>query len=295
MSEWVVVVAGSGVIVWLLWRRHVEVQRIARGDFEGAAVDDILHVLWNEYVQGHVEPEWLARLPKGKPGLNGQNQLVCLEVAAGRYQEALAWRDRKPGVIAEHERLITLNLAEALACLGRLEESLALTSFGAEVQTDFLKAGLAAHRAWVLAELGRFAEARAELTAMEGKQRLLGPFEAEWYFSSFAVALAAKDWALAERELERAARVAVRGSTKRNLHFLRGRLDFARGDLEAACRHFEAGAAHAYRWQGGPSLLEWGEALERLGRVSEARTAWQWCVERDPQSPAAKMARVRLG
>lgn len=251
--------------------------------------------LWDEYLQGRVHPEVLARLarPASLDG-NVQNTLVCLEVAAGRYREALAWHEVPVhGVWSDEGRgLVRLNVAEALACLGRLEDSLAMTDFPASTW-GLLEAGVAAHRAWVLAELGRIDEARATLERSAAQRTELGDFEAEWHFSAFVVALAARDFMSAGHALDAAAACAVRGSSERNVHFLRGRLEFARGDVAAAVAHFERGGALPYLGQGGAALLEWGDALAQLGREEEARAIWARCVRDDPQSPSAIAAARR--
>ena len=120
-------------------------------------------------------------------------------------------------------------------------------------------------------------------------------YEAELSLAAFAVEFAARDWSAAGSALDAAEAVAVRESSRRNVHFLRGRLAFARGDFADAVTHFERGAASPYRCQGGPSLLDWGDALVKLGRPDDARAAWERCLTQDPQSPAAATARLRLG
>ena len=292
-----VIAIGVAIVVFLQWRESNFARRIATGDFEGSSLGQVVPVLWNEYGAGRVRPDFLARLPTaGKLGPNAVQQVVCLDIAAGRYVEALRWQTQPRRHVAENERLLLLNLAEARACLGQLDEALSMTEFAEKVQTDFLRAGLASHRAWVLSELGRPAEAREQLERTKRQRGLLGPFEAEWHFSAFAVAFAERNWVVAEAALDDAERVAVRGTTKRNLHFLRGRLAFARGELERALGHFEEGGRHVYRCQGGPALLDWGRALQQLGRIDEARTIWERCRAEDPQSPAAlEAARLLTG
>lgn len=162
------------------------------------------------------------------------------------------------------------------------------------LQADWATLGLAAHRAWVLAELGRVAEGRAALAAVTEPTRKLGRYEAEWHFSRFALSFAERDFEGAEQALAAAAGVAQRTSTRRNLDFLRGRLAWARGRATDAVAHFERGAASPYQHQGGAALLDWADALISLGRGAEARQAWERCLAQDPQSPAAKQARLRL-
>ncbi|MFT3711189.1 MAG: tetratricopeptide repeat protein [Archangium sp.] len=284
------------------WFRENERKRVKNGDWSRATAMEVATVLWREYFRGVVEPELLHRATKLPPPrfFRGLviNQLINLDVAAGRYREALEWRGRwnwKKRRFGFDDDVLRLNEAEALACLGRLDEALSWAPADASRSGySLLIAGLAAHRAWVLAELGRVDEARRELTAWAPWAGALAVYEAEWHLSSFAVELAAKNFDAAEAALVSAERIAQRESSKRNVHFSRGRLFCARGAFAEALPHFERGAASAYRWQGGAALLDWGDALQQLGRVGEAREAWQRCVERDGQSPHAATARDRL-
>jgi tetratricopeptide (TPR) repeat protein len=187
---------------------------------------------------------------------------------------------------------VKINEAEALACLGQWQA--ALDHVAVESPNVFTTAGLSAHRAWVLAELGRLDEARVELARGKPHLGVLGAFRAEWHFSRFAIEFAARDWSQANLALLEAEMYAARETTRRNLHFLRGRLACARGDDQEALKHFGRGSQSVYRWQGGAALLEWGDALARLGRREDARVVWNECLIRDPQSPAAELARSRL-
>lgn len=295
----VLAVVGLLISDWLKKRQLV---RIQNGDWRGASTREIATALWQAYFHGLVEPSHLERLAKLPAPFFflGQtiNQFICLDIAAGRYHQALEWRGRwrwKKRALGDEDEVLRVNEAEALACLGRHEEALARAPHEAASHFGLLVAGVAAHRAWVLAELGRVEEARREHAVHVGASSALGPYLAEWHLSRFAVEFAAGAWDAAAAALDQAAGTAVRESSKRNVHFLRGRLAFARGQLDEAVKHFELGAASPYRWQGGPAWLDYGDALQRLGREVEARTAWQHCVERDGQSPAAATARQRLG
>ncbi len=276
-------------------------RRVVRGQLEGADAEDVTSVLYRRYEQGFTYPRALdaaqgLTAPTGEIGPLVVNLLVCVEVAAGRYREALAWRARWPEAVGagEPERLIRINEAEALACLGRPEESLAWTDYGDAV-TDYVRTGRAMHRAWVFAELGRFDEARASFDEPGvAVQNLDQPYQAECHFARYALALASREWTLAAQSLESASKAVVRASSRRNVHFFKGRLAFAQGDLSTAVVHFARGATNRYRGQGGPALLEWGDALRGLHREAEARVAWRRCSAEDPQSPCAVVAAARL-
>jgi hypothetical protein len=294
--ELLVAVTGSAILVGIVlhtWRRTARLRRdITRGELTGATHGDIGFVLLREYGKGRLHPIALdaAAARPDQPSLPLLNIYVCLEVAAGRYREALAWRHRAK---VQPDGLVLVNEAEALACLGRLEESLTLVE-GLKV-SGWLASGIVCHRVWILAELGRINEARQAMRSPDLDSWIFpAAYKAERHFSRFAVGLAVRDFALAHEALDAAEGQAVRESTKRNLHFYRGRLALAEGrDIEALV-HFERGAQSPYKFQGGTSLLEWGDALKRLGREVEAREKWTWCVEQDPQSPAAVIARTRL-
>jgi tetratricopeptide (TPR) repeat protein len=307
-------VQSSAVVIWALlivfviaglwlaaWFRRREIEQIRRGDWSSSSTLEISYALSRSYERGLVEPESLARAASlSRPWFfvgSALNTFVCLDVATGRYREALEWRTRwawKKRRLGFEDEVIRVNEAEALACLGRLEESLAWAPQDASRSGfQMLIAGLAAHRAWVLAELGRIDDARKEVAQWGPWSPALGPYESEWHLSRFAVEFAAHAWDAASEALDAAERIAQRESSKRNVHFFRGRLAFAKGELEQALKHFERGAASPYRWQGGPALLDWGDALQKLGRVEEAREVWKRCVERDPQSPAAALAQKR--
>jgi len=154
--------------------------------------------------------------------------------------------------------------------------------------------GLAAHKAWVLAELRRTGEARAALAAVAIPPKVLGEYEAEWHLSRFAIAFAERGWSEAAACLDHAARVAVRAASKRNVAFCRGRLAFARGEPAVAIEHFKSTADNPYRHQGGAAFLDWAQACVALGQMADAKVALQRCLAEDPQSPASAEARARL-
>lgn len=286
---------GTGLVIW---QRRRELEAVSRCDYSSSTTTEVVLELWRLYLKGRIEPLHLVKARELPQPLllptSLANFMICLETAVGRYREALEWRARWEVVPPDDEddKLLRINEGEALACLGRLEDSLAWTDF-TPPSTQYLRSGLAAHRGWVLAELGRVDEAMTQAAVDAGGQ-VLGNFEAEWHLSRFAIGFARRDWAVAGRALEQAELTAARESSRRNVHFLRGRLAFAQGDLEGALIHFERGAASPYRWQGGAALLDWGDALSRLGRGEDARLAWERCLTQDSQSPSAVIAQRRL-
>ncbi|MFT3711757.1 MAG: hypothetical protein QM817_29310 [Archangium sp.] len=280
---------------WLLAARRE--RRLLAGDFTGQDAATIGEALWRAYERGSIEPRHLERCAERasefKQSRDLLNRMVCLDIAVGRYREALAWRALEEPPLNDEDRLVMLNQAEALACLGRFEESLRVASL--VVETEFVLVAATAHTAWVCCELGRFAEARAALKPLRERAGvLLGAFQAEWYFSSFLVELGEKQWVAAQRALDDAEACTIRESSRRNLWFLRARLARELGHTDEALRFFARGSLSPYRWQGGGALLAWGDLLDEKQRHTEARAVWGQCVERDPQSPAAELARQRL-
>lgn len=253
--------------------------------------------VFDEYVAGRLNPALLEALRAcAVNGIGTRTALmaVSVEVAAGRYQEALLWRAlcSEPGDGHESELILRINEAEAMANLGRVEEALHWVS--AEASLPFTIAGTAAHRAWCLALLNRPDD--AALALQEGSANNLNyQFRSEWHLAEVAVALSARRWDEAEHALLKAEHNAHRASTGRNVHYSRGLLLAAQGRHQDALPHFEKGAACIYVGQGGEALLTWGDSLKTLGRDEEARSAWRLCSSRDPQAPAAARALARLG
>ncbi len=254
-------------------------------------------VLYHDYSVGRVDPQRLESLfDRARAATLSHhcvNQLVCIDIAAGRYAEALRWRAHLVDAAAhpEMELLIRVNEAEALACLGRLGEALAWVD--RDSSWEWLRAGSAGCRAWVLSLLGEVAQARAALAGTSAGQ-LPVPYRAEWHLSEAAVAMAAGEWSAAEGALNEAQALAVRESTRRNVHFMRGQVRLKEGRVAEALEAFSEGERSVYPWQGGDARLAWGDALMAAGRSEEARAVWARCIECDPQSPAAAMARERL-
>lgn len=289
---------GVFTLLYLVFALVREAQRSRRLKDLKPRPDDVPLALWRlyrEYLAGRLNVPLLEALrlcaPKGLD-IGLINTAVCLEVAAGRYSQALLWRGlwsvAKP---SEYELLVRINEAEALANLGRFEESLAWID--REGSQSLTIAGIAAHRAWCLAALGRPDEGRAALS--KGKPRSLGrEYRSEWHFSEAAIAVASAQWDEAAGALERAELFARRASTKRNLSFMNGMRLASQGRHQEALPHFERGASSIYVGQGGDALLTWGDSLMALGRHDEAQRVWALCVDRDPQAPSATAAQLRL-
>jgi tetratricopeptide (TPR) repeat protein len=302
-GEWVAIFSGVVLFLsalrWLL-RPTAATPPPRLPDLTGVSSAEVALVLYRQYLHGQIHPAELERAqrlsaPRPEVLYTSLNYLICVEVAAGRYREALEWRARWPGESpdAHTAALVRINEAEALACLGRWEESLAMVEF--ESTNDFIRTGAAAHRAWVLAELGRIGAARAALREPRVSAGWLPPeYRAEFHFAGYAIAFAARALTEATVALDAAQSAILRESSRRNLDFYRGRIAFAQGDAAAAIAHFERGGQSRYRCQGGASLLEWGDALAQLGRGPEAGDKWQRCLSEDPQSPAARLAEGRL-
>jgi len=226
------------------------------------------------------------------------NSLVEALVTAGRYQEAVdaavshdyPEEDWRPSERA----LVLINAAEALYNLGRWQESLELLApLDADAAEDpLVQSGLHLQRSWILGALGQPEAARRQLQQVVPKA-LARSYWPEFHFSRACAAMAAGNFAAAAQELDTAERLTLRASTQRNLLFLRGRLALAQGDLLGGERWLARGAAHPFRYQGGDGLLLWGDSLQRLGRLPEARAAWELAAARDPQSASAREAGSR--
>ncbi|MDC3955398.1 tetratricopeptide repeat protein [Polyangium jinanense] len=230
--------------------------------------------------------------PTGVLALHVVNMLVCVDVAAGRYERALARRG--PWSLAQDDAILCVNEAEALANLGRWEESLAHVRRALDAEDALARTGAALHGAWVLGARGRAEEARAWF-ALAREADLPLDFRSEYHFAEAFLCLAEGDPASARRAVLRGDAIAKRASSRRNALFLLGRIDAREGRFEEALARFEAGARHVFRGQGGDGLLAWGDTLASLGRAERAAEAWRLVIKRDPESYAAALARERLG
>jgi tetratricopeptide (TPR) repeat protein len=151
---------------------------------------------------------------------------------------------------------------------------------------------LAMQRCWILAHRGDGVPALAAIDGAD-PSALSPAWRAEAHYSRAAALLALDRVAAARAEVEAGIAVARRTSSQRNGWFLLARVAEREGAVDRAYELFERGACHAYRRQGGESLLAWGDVLLRQGRHTEAHTAWALVVERDPESEAARIAQAR--
>ncbi|MBL8917563.1 MAG: hypothetical protein JNJ54_01770 [Myxococcaceae bacterium] len=98
VAAWLGIAAFGVAGMWLAhWLRKRELAALRRGDWRGCTALEVAGVLWLDYLRGEVDPELLERATMLKPGLlrgDALNSFVCLDVAAGRYRQALEWRNR---------------------------------------------------------------------------------------------------------------------------------------------------------------------------------------------------------
>ena len=120
-------------------------------------------------------------------------------------------------------------------------------------------------------------------------------YRAEFHYAGAFVALAEGALPRAEEAVHAGLKVARRASTERNGLFLLAQLAERAGHVEEALRLYASGAAHRFKGQGGDALLAWGDLLAQGRDDAQARRAWALAVARDPESPAAVIARQRLG
>jgi tetratricopeptide (TPR) repeat protein len=237
------------------------------------------------------------RIARGDFDARLLNCAVEMHVSAGRYRDAqrAAVLVRGRDWTRAERALIAINAAEADYNLGHWGGALCrLWELDADCETAAITlAGLRLQRAWIAAHFGRGPEALAYAEAVDVAW-LPQLYQAELYFTRAAALLARGRVDDAFAALDEGERRALRLSSHRNALFLRARLESARGrwaEAEALCR---TAADHLFKGQGGDGLLLWATALERLGRPDESRKALLLAVERDPESGAARLARVRL-
>jgi tetratricopeptide (TPR) repeat protein len=231
------------------------------------------------------------------------NSAVDVLVTAGRYHEATQAASRWSP--AEHEAgrqadpigyvYTQINTAEALHNQGRDPEALALLD---GVQPQVQGAPLAAEgskllRAWILVHRGEGEAARLALGEL--RPDVFGPrYRAEMHYTLAAVERGLANLDEAWRQAQLGLTCARRAASRRNgLHAL-GAVAFARGDLGAAVAHLEAFAGDAYQGQSSAGLLLLGQALERTGRIGDARIAYRRAIDRDGGAAWAHVARERL-
>jgi TolA-binding protein len=233
------------------------------------------------------------------------NTAINTFINAGLYQEALEVERRwEPRAVDdseelgpdEQEALARFNLCEALYNLGDWEaarERLRAVEEAAAGE-PLLQHAILMQRAWIQAHTGQGAEALATLEQLN-REDIPRVYWSEVAFTRAAALLALRRYDEAGEEARAGLKLARRVASTRNGLFMLGHIALGAGQLEEAARHFEAGATHPYKGQGGGALLAWGDCLERLGRGERAREAWRLVLERDPQSAAAREAVSRLG
>lgn len=232
------------------------------------------------------------------------NTAINTFINAGLYQEALEverrWEPQAAHASEESETdekaLARFNLCEALYNLGDWEAARARLREVEEgaAGEPLLRHAILMQRAWIHAHTGQGAEALAALEQLN-REDIPRVYWSEVAFTRAAALLELGRYDEAGTEARAGLKWARRVASRRNGLFMLGRIALAAGRLEEAARHFEAGAVHPYRGQGGGALLAWGDCLERLGRGERAREAWRLVLERDPQSAAAREAASRLG
>ncbi|HEX2675462.1 MAG TPA: hypothetical protein VHM19_02450 [Polyangiales bacterium] len=224
-------------------------------------------------------------------------------IMAGRYREALALPDhwsaasRARGAARQPEAyvLARVNACEALYNLGRVDEAAALVAdlhFECDRErSPAVRAGVRVQQAWIAALAGR---ARDALELTHDARALPVTYRAELAYTRALSWSLLGEHARARSEALRGFRRSVRVSSFRNGHYLLGVLAHRAGEHVRALPHFEVGAMHPYRGQGGSALLCYGDTLRALGREREARAAYALVIARDPQGAACRDASARI-
>ena len=248
---------------------------------------------------GRAAERALSRLTA--PDVGMMTMAVNAFIFAGRYRDAraveTAWDDETRDALAADPSwpIFQINLAEADYNLGHWDRAAARLAAIEAAALDggaLTRAAFAMQSAWIAAHTGR-PDALAIAASCDRSD--LGPdYRSEYHFVHAAAHLVAGHFPEARTHALRGLAVWRRRSSERNSHYLLGRIAAAAGDATSARAHFARGAAHPYRGQGGPELLLYGELLAASGEPEAARRAWGWAAERDPESPAADLARARL-
>lgn len=248
---------------------------------------------------GRAAERALARLTA--PDVGMMTMAVNAFIFAGRYRDALAvetaWDDDTRNTLAADPSwcIFQINLAEADYNLGDWDRAAArLLAIEADARAGdpLTRAAFAMQSAWIAAHTGGPDALAIAATCNESD---LGPdYRSEYHFVHAAAHLSVGAFANARAHALRGLAVRRRHSSERNSHLLLGRIAAAAGDPAAACAHFARGATRRYRGQGGPELLLYGELLAVAGDEAAARRVFAWAAERDPESPAADVARTRL-
>lgn len=252
-------------------------------------VQRVLHLskVWGPYVAGDgvAVSERLHTLSVG--------DYVPLSLALGLYAEAAEKAARctgRPRWWRPSDSVLYVNAAEVFSEMGDFERGLSLLNFRSVI--SYVEGARRCTRAWILVTLSRPHEALAELSPVEPIE--LYDFQCEYWLTLAYAQRSLGDLDACEAALRNATDSIVRASSSRNVEFAWAELHRARGDTDRALARYEAGAKHAWRWQGGSGLLNYGTLLSELGRHDDARAAWQQCVTQDPQSLAAIEAKQRL-
>jgi tetratricopeptide (TPR) repeat protein len=266
---------------------------------------------WREQVRALVEGEAATEAhqlyAEGRPDLALQalpdsdlNLHVTMRVALGQYREALALGERDAlhaqandvSSLGPSERLVRINLAEALYETGRWTEARRLLEPWPEEPSAFLEAGRITSLAWILACIG---QAQRALELLDADLRDIGPdYAAEVAFTRAKALLGVARPAEALEAVGEGARLARRASSLRNAKFLEAECLAALGRIDESLAAYRVAAESPYRWQGGRALLAWGDLLASVGRAIEATEAWRLCVARDPECESAATAAARL-
>jgi TolA-binding protein len=228
------------------------------------------------------------------------NCAVNLFINAGLYQEALdierEWKQPlDEEVPVQQQALVRFNLVEAVYNQGDWSTADAQLDELEDVACadPLLRNFFPVQKAWILAHTGNAESALAGLDTVDWAQ-VPRPYQSEVHYARAATLLALHRYDEAHRAALEGLKSARRASSQRNGVFMLGHIALAEGRLEEAVRHFEAGASHSYKGQGGDALLAWGKCLEKLGRQDEAKAVWQLVLERDKQSGAARQAAFLL-
>jgi hypothetical protein len=253
------------------------------------------HGAWGEHDRAAAMVVALPATPLG-PALG--NILVNMLISSGLYREAVQLAVRSPPEgrppDPQSAALIEINRAEAEYNLGRWAEAEAclLPEDDRWDVTPLVRTGRRLQLAWIAAQAGRGAEALAwcEGTALAD---LPSAYRSELYYPRAAALGALGRWPEAEAIVHAGLAVKVRPASERNGLFLLARVAAGQGRLEEAEGLARRAAGHAWRGQGGDGLLLWGDLLDQLGRLEEARRAWRLAASRDPQSESARMAATR--
>ena len=269
----------------------VLMRSMALATFEGRVSDALS---WLEALHATLAPEvcsWQCL-----------NAMIDTLIMAGYYHEALTLPDAWSLEAREHGGrrdsdwfiLARVNAVEALYNLGRVPEAAALVS-KLEAECDagsYARYGVGMQAAWMATLVGEPARA---LTLLEALGSLPVDYRAELHYTrALALSLLGRH-ADALREADCGFRSAVRASSFRNGLYMLGSIAHHAGDHVQAARHFEAGFEHPYRAQGGAALVCFGDTLQVLGRIEQAKHVYEAVAERDPQSCACAQASERLG